>query len=417
MPAVREENAVNQYSCLRSNSNRSPVPEGTMPESFSYRRSKLERVYCGQPAADCVKKEVDLIGARRVLLVSNQSLIREGTTLRRIVEMLGERCIQHSAGVHAHSPGSDIIGIVNAARQGAVDLLLAVGGGSVIDAAKIATVCLSEKITTLDALKARPPKAQDHSIWPEGVGTGAVRFIAVPTTLVAAEFSWGAGFTDENGLKRSFQHPLMAPIAVVLDPAVTILTPPKLFLSSGIRSVDHAAERLASLHGSPFSNAVATEALSLLSVGLPRVKSFPSDLDARSKVQIATWLSVAGEEAGAPTGASHVVGRLLSVYGGVPHGYTSCVLLPAVMTWNSFNNDLQQKKVSAALGRSESSAAEAIAGLVTELELPGRLRDLGGSQDIFPEIARLAFESPNLKANPRPVTSPADVLEILNLAW
>jgi maleylacetate reductase len=162
---------------------------------------------------------------------------------------------------------------------------------------------------------------------------------------------------------------------------------------------------------------VNTQALTMLAQSLPRVKSDPSDISARSDAQIATWLSVAGEEAGASTGASHVIGRLLSLHANVPHGLTSCVLLPAVMRWNVTANEERQKRIVNALGRLERTAGDAIDSLIAQLGLPRRLRDVNVNSDILSDIARMAFDTPAIRANPRRVSSPTDVLEILQSAW
>lgn len=382
-----------------------------------YRRSKLERIYFGQAAAESLKRELDLTGAKRVLLVVNRSLLHGRDLLDQVITSIVDRLVGTPVAIGAHTPGSDIMEVVDAARRNAVDLLVAVGGGSVIDGAKIATVCLSEGIATLEQLKARRNEASDHSIWPKDLDLEAVRFVGVPVTLAAAEFSWGAGFVDENGSKRSLRHALMAPRAVILDPRATMGTPRDLFLSSGVRAIDHAAERLASLHASSFSDAITREALSLLARSLPRIASAPCDIDARSDAQMATWLSVAGEEAGAGAGASHVIGRVLSLHAAIPHGFTSCILLPAVMKWNAVANAERQQRVAGALGNPELAAGDAIGALIAELGLARRLRDFGVTRESLIEIAEIVCASPAIQHNPRPIEGPSDVLEILELAW
>ena len=100
-----------------------------------------------------------------------------------------------------------------------------------------------------------------------------VRFVAVPTTLSAGEFTSFAGCTDTvRHVKESFGTALMMPSAVILDPAVTLHTPEWLFLSTGIRAVDHAVEDICSINPTPFSDGASLHALRLLSRGLPAVK-------------------------------------------------------------------------------------------------------------------------------------------------
>jgi alcohol dehydrogenase class IV len=139
-----------------------------------------------------------------------------------------------------------------------------------------------------------------------------VRVICIPTTLSGGEFNALSGVTDEKTLhKQGYQHRLMAPVAVILDPAITVHTPHWLWLSTGVRSVDHAVETLASTRSNPFCDGVADSALRLLAEGLPRAKADPGDLDGRLKCQIGAWQSMIPIVGGVPMGASHAIGHVL----------------------------------------------------------------------------------------------------------
>ena len=107
--------------------------------------------------------------------------------------------------------------------------------------------------------------------------------IAIPTTLSAAEFTPTAGVTDgEKHVKEAYTHPDMAPRAVVLDPALTLATPPRLWFSTGMKAVDHAVEQLCNPERAPMGDAVAAEGLRLLSKGLAACHDDPADLEARA---------------------------------------------------------------------------------------------------------------------------------------
>jgi maleylacetate reductase len=194
-------------------------------------------------------------------------------------------------------------------------------------------------------------------------------------------------------------------------------TPQTLFLSTGIRAVDHAAERLASGNSNSFTDATAIRALALLSGALRSVHKDPADLAARLEAQTGTWMSVAGEESGVPVGISHAIGRVLGVHAGMPHGFTSCVLLSAAMRWNASTNAAAQEQVATALGRPGSSAAQAIGELIADLGLPGRLRDVGVTREMFEPVARQVLEGGGARNNPRPIRSAADIVEIMEIAW
>jgi maleylacetate reductase len=385
--------------------------------AVTYRYSALERVVFGQSAASAIISEVDRIGRRRVFVVTSRS-VASSAPFREIVAALGERCVGIYSEVTAHGPRECVISGSAVARSVEPDLLLAIGGGSAIDAAKLMLLCLRHDITKVDALDVyRGFPASDSSVRPADESRW-LRLVAVPTTLSAAEFTWfGGAYDAERRVKDPYGHPMMVPQAIILDPATTLATPLPLFLSTGMKAVDHAAERLASLSGEPLTEALAMQALRLLSRGLPRVLENPADLAARLDCQKGMAIAMVGPSAGVGVGASHAIGHVLGGHSGVSHGHTSCILLPPVMAWNRVANDDRQKLISEALGRPDVDAGTALSELVARLELPQRLRDVGVRREEFSAIAEKVLHDFAIRGNPRPVTAPAQVMEILDLAW
>jgi maleylacetate reductase len=229
-----------------------------------------------------------------------------------------------------------------------------------------------------------------------------------------------AGCTDTSGAvhrKESFAHPLMMPQAVILDPAVTTHTPEWLFLSTGIRAVDHAVEDLCSINPTPFSDGMSLQALRLLSSGLPAVKADQADLDARLNCQLGAWMSIMGSQNGVSKGASHGIGHVLGGTAGVPHGYTSCVMLPHVLRFNEPVNAARQAWVSEAMGRPNERAGDVVAALIAALGLPGTLRDVGVKADQLDLIAAGSMHDRWVHTNPRKIDGPAAVRTLLDAAW
>jgi maleylacetate reductase len=187
------------------------------------------------------------------------------------------------------------------------DLVVAVGGGSVIDATKVMLIALWQGAMTIEALdlyRAGKPKEgtapPSEAIRPPG---DAVRMIAVPTTLSAAEFNPFAGISDpRHGIKESFGHRLIVPRVIVLDPAATLATPMDLMLSTGIKAVDHAVERLCSQQAHPFVLGTATEALRLLTKALPAHATKPDDMPTRLDLQFGMWPGAVARPAGPVSG-------------------------------------------------------------------------------------------------------------------
>ena len=381
----------------------------------------IERVVYGKPAGPALRAEAERLDAHRVFVTTSKS-VAQSALLAEVIRELGDRYAGVYAGITAHSPRPCVIEGAALAREARADLIVAVGGGSVIDATKVMLIALWQGATTVDDLdlyRAGRPKegAAPPSEAIKPPANGAVRMIAVPTTLSAAEFNAFAGVSDpRKGIKESFGHRLVVPRVIVLDPAATLATPMDLMLSTGLKAVDHAVERLCSQQANPFAIGTSTEALKLLARALPAHKAKPDDLDTRMDLQFGMWLSIGAGTSGVGVGASHGIGHVLGAACHVPHGHTSCVMLPSVLRWNLRVNGERQKRVSEAFGKPDVPAADLVAGLVAVLGLPKRLAEVGVGRDRFREIAEKSMHDRAVLNNPRPIKGPAEVMEILELA-
>jgi maleylacetate reductase len=384
-----------------------------------YRFPQMENVVFGTPYAEALAQEVDRLDARAVFVLASGTLARETDLVERLRQMLGNRFAGVCARIGAHTPRTDVVAAANMAREAGADLIVTIGGGSVTDAAKMVGLCLGNAVTAPEQLDGyRAQIAVDGKTQRAQVKAPSVRMIAIPTTLSAGEFSAGAGCTDTaRHLKESFSHPQMIPRTVILDPAASVPTPEWLFLSTGIRAVDHAVEDICSVNGQPISEGAAFHALRLLGKGLPAVKADPADLDARLDCQTGAWLSMVGSQSGVSKGASHGIGHVLGGTAEVPHGYTSCVMLPHVLRFNYEVNADKQARVSEALGRPDEPAAEAVAALIAGLGLPTRLRDVGVKPEQFDGIAENSMHDRWIHTNPRKIDGPAVIRTLLDAAW
>jgi maleylacetate reductase len=384
-----------------------------------YRYPHMERVIYGSPVADVLGAEVDRLDARAVFVLASGTLARDTDVVTTVRRVLGNRCAGVAAKIGAHTPRTDVVDAANAAREAGADLLLTVGGGSITDAAKMVGLCLGNDVTEPSGLdNYRAMISSDGSVRRPSVNAPSVRFIAIPTTLSAGEFNASAGCTDTaRQVKESFAHPLMAPRTVILDPDVTVHTPEWLWLSTGIRAVDHAVEDLCSINSQPISDGASIHALRLLGAGLRAVKTNPSDAAARLDCQLGAWMSMVGTQTGVTKGASHGIGHVLGGTAGVPHGYTSCVMLPHVLRFNHEVNGERQALVSEALGEPDAPAADVVAALIADLGLPGRLRDVGVKPEQFDAIAEHSMHDRWVHTNPRKIDGPATVRMLLDAAW
>ncbi|AVT78850.1 alcohol dehydrogenase [Rhodopseudomonas palustris] len=369
----------------------------------------MEEVVYGQPAADALAAQLDRIGAQRALLMVSGTLNRTTDEIAKIKDALGSRCAGVFDAMPAHTPRAAVIAATEQARAIQADIIVTVGGGSITDGAKAVQICLANDIST--AAEIDRVRNINAPVAPK------VRQISVPTTISGGEFSAIAGVTNEaTRVKEKLAHPLTMPRAAILDPAITLHTPEWLFLSTGIRAVDHCVEAICSREAHPYGDAQALRGLSMLAAGLPRVKADPTDLDARLDCQIGTWLSMGALSSGVPMGASHGIGYVLGAVFDVPHGHTSCIMLPAVMRWNKSANRDRQALVAAAMGHPGEDAGDVLDALIRVLGMPRSLREVNVGPEHFERIASQAMGTPWVPRNPRPIDGPAQVREILELA-
>jgi len=390
-----------------------------MPQAGRIAFGNMEAVTFGRPAAEAVAEEARRCEAERVFLMVSGTLNRATDEIVQVRRALGNRCAGVFDHMPPHTPRHAVIEAAAMAREAGADLIATIGGGSVTDGAKAVQLCLANDIRSIEALDDyRPVAGPDGAVGPPPhCKAPTVRQITVPTTLSAGEFSAISGVTDERRkVKELFRHPLVIPRAVMLDPAITVHTPEWLFLSTGIRAVDHCVEGICSGEANPFADAQALHGLSLLTRGLPRVKADPGDIEARLDCQIGSWLSMGPLASGVPMGASHGIGYVLGAVFDVPHGYTSCVMLPSVMRWNQQDNAERQALVSEAMGQPGKDAADVLDRFIRGLGLPRSLRDVRVSPEHFEAIAEQAMRTPWIPRNPRKIDTPAQVREILLLA-
>jgi alcohol dehydrogenase class IV len=322
--------------------------------SGSHTFLKTTRVHFGADALE--KLEEESRAYERAFIITGRSLNEKTGLIRRVEALLGGRHAGTFAGIGQHTPGGAVEEAAVEAEMAAADLLVSVGGGSVIDGTKAV---------------AR--------------GLGYPQQVAVPTTLSGAEWADRAGVTDESaGRKRGFVDPETVPQVVVLDPEATVFTPEKLWLSTGVRALDHAVEGYLYGGDHPITDVTGLEGARRLMEYLPLSRHEPEDLDVRLELQLASWLAYFGP-ANTPMGLSHGLGRRIGASYEVPHGITSCITLaPSLLLARKLVQDVRWSKLSESLGGEPS---ERVSSLVQELGLPGRLREVGVPEEDLEGIA------------------------------
>ena len=368
----------------------------------------IERVVWGKPAHIVVTEELARLSASRVFIVASKSLARNADAFDDLRQAVGSREVGLFDGCREHTPLDTVIACADAVRQADPDVILTVGGGTPIDTVKLVQICLSHDIHTADALLALAGQPT--------VRRSPIRQIIVPTTLSGGEYSCIAGGTDvARQSKDLYFGPDLCARTAILDPAITVHTPHWLWQSTAIRALDHAIEGYCAPNTNALVQANALHAMRLFSRSLRQSRLDPSDLDARHESQMAVWLAASGLGR-VSMGASHGIGYLLGTMFGIPHGYTSCVMLSAVLQWNQPVNGIRDGEIAAALGAGGVTASAAVSALLHDLDMPRRLSDVDIGEDKFEAIAERAFRHPVVRSNPRPIESVEEVKEILSIA-
>ncbi|MDQ1465844.1 MAG: hypothetical protein QOH10_259 [Actinomycetota bacterium] len=362
----------------------------------------IDRVVHGAGAVSRVPALVDEVGGQRVMIVTGRTLATRTPLIDALTSALGARHAVTFARMGAHAPRADIDDAIAVARASDADVLVGFGGSSVTDATKIVALGLVE--------------APDRD---------RVAQIHVPTTLSSGEWTPAAGMTgDVPGVKTYVADPRMAPFAIVLDPEVTLPTPPELWLSTGVKVIDHACEMLWGPRSHAFTDTLAEEALRRVRRSLPVTRADPTALDARLDCQLAGWMSMAGI-VNVRVHLSHTLGHQIAARWDVGHGITSCITLPPVLRFMATEHPDGVRRVADAfevratnreIDVVAAEAAAAIATFVAGLGLPSRLREIGARREDFTAVAE-ATVAAGRATGYVPSGGTDALLELLDAMW
>ena len=305
------------------------------------------------------------------MIATSASIATRTPLLDEIATALGSRLVGAYTDCRQHSPATSVDELAAEARRQRADAIVSIGGSSVFDTVKVATSRLA------DAIEADP-----------------VPQVAIPTTLSAGEFTPGAGITDtHHSTKQLLTDRRVLPRIVILDPEATVYTPESLWLSTGIKAIEHAVEALWCHQSHPVIDTLALEAIRLLTEHLP-LSRHPSNLDARGACQIAAWMSISSVS-GSGIRLSHFIAHQIGAYWQIPHGLTACVILPTVMRYLAPDTLEVQARIANAMKagtataseQPEAPAADLLEQFITDLGLPTRIRDVAFGDDAVEPVA------------------------------
>jgi len=345
----------------------------------------LKGVYYGPGSVKtALPKLISTLGATKALVVTGKSLHDKTDVVKRVEGILRELGAYGATfyDIGEHTPIAGIRTGIKIFNENHCDIIVAVGGGSPIDGSK----------------------AMLYNIQKERGGP-TLSQIAIPTTLSAAEYTVGAGFTNEEGFKVAVSSQELAPAGIILDAELTLPTPERLWLSTGIRALDHAVENLYRPLVVPPMKILCYAAIADLFKYLPESKANPGDVNIRQKVQLASWMSLFPMklEKYSALGLSHALGHKLGARYGIPHGITSCLTLaPTVLLKAKIASQEDKEYLAAALFYLRQPSTGSLEGdilrlsaliqrLVDDLGLHSDLSQYSVPQEDLPGIASAAL--------------------------
>lgn len=411
--------------------------------TFTYGIDHLEPAFSDRPIPyityglpfdeACAYHVESTLQASRVYIIASKSLSTNTSAPQRLHRALGDKVVGTRIGMAPHTHWDEVLEVAQDAAPRTPDCIVTLGAGSLTDAAKVVAWMLANDVTTSDGLEKLASVAEKDT--PSGFNPPQIRHIAIPTSLSGGEYQALAGVTRDDGshLKQPFYPPPRNPSLVVLDPELTKTTPERIWLSTGVRAVDHCVETLCSLLSNENGDVDAEKGLLKLVPSLIRTHRDPGDLDARFESQRGVIEAMSAVSSGVPLGASHGIGHQLGPLG-VGHGETSCILLPAVCKYNAKENvnvDRQQYCKSVLLrspvvkGVLRAKYAEQDLGkldlgdvldaIFRDLGMPRSLKDVGVGRDKLDALAENSLRDWWCKTNAKPLTEKAQVLEILEM--
>ena len=382
-----------------------------------YRTGCQERIFHKADSFMTLPKLMEIYGYRRAFIVCSRTLNTKTDVIRKLEDALGDKVAGLTDDVGAHAPVQNVLKAARAARDSDCDVIVGVGGGSVMDLCKLIQLCMTENAFEKDQLLNLQFEMGRSilDIQPASTKPPTIRQIFVPTTMATAE--WTSASTpkdEETNLKARFLVQDGAPQAIIYDPKVMAETPIDLLLSTAIRGLDHAINSRCSTVPHPLVSLLAENGAKLFIENLPLIKQNPHDEDAMHACQLATTYTGMGVMS-VTHGFSHWSVHVIGPYADIGHSDAACVMMLAQAKWLDGHATEQHGSILRLLGREDETLYDVLKDLLQKLDLPSSLADIGLSRAQADELAPLIFDHPWTPAfNLRAITSVEDVREILS---
>ncbi len=383
---------------------------------FTITRFRTPIIIFGINALSSIVEEVRKLSGQNVFIITDQGVVQAGL-LEKLLELLEKGKIGYTIfdQVEAEPSIENLLAVTEKAKASKLDLFIGLGGGSVMDTTKMASVLKVQDLNIRDLF------GVDKVIKP-GLPT-----IMVPTTSgTGSEVTRNAVFTDKaENLKKVVSSQAIVPTVALVDPMLTVTMPPSITAATGIDAFIHAVESYIAINASPFTDPLALEATRLIAENLGPAVANGQDLPARYNMSLGSLLAgITLNNAG--VGAVHALAYPVGAEYHVPHGIANVVTFIPTMEYISMARRPKFVQLAAAMGEpvvnlspreAVTQGIRAMRDLVEKVGLPSRLRDIGATEEKIPAMAKAAFREKRLLGNtPRQLTE-EDLGKILRASF
>jgi len=370
----------------------------------------------GVGAADDLGSIVKGLKTNKVLVVTDGGLIKTGL-IDRVKRPLENEGIKYGIfdSCLSDAPFSVIERCAKMAKEGGYELMIAVGGGSVIDTVKAASILATgdgDIYSYLGLYKVY------HSPLPT---------IMIPTTAgTAAEWTWAAVITDDSkGLKRSIYSHCLHPKAVIIDPMLTVALPRNATAETGMDALIHGIEAYTTCKSNLVSDMFAEQTIKLVADNLRVAHGKGSNIEARYNMSLAAALGFCFIFSG--LGLAHAMAYPLQLKSQIPHGVSCSLLIPSVMEYNMPVDLHRYARIAEFMGEEVEGLSlrdkaiksiDAVRNLSIDVDMPQRMREVGVKKEDIPGFVDnvLTFQPHVVDANPRDASKEA-IAKIFEAAW
>lgn len=359
------------------------------------------RIVFGEGAATQCGVEAHELAGKRALLVADEGIEAAGL-LAPVRGALDAAGIAHETvlDISSNPLESEVLSAARAYDAFKADIIVGVGGGSVLDVAKLVRLAVTHPA----------PLAQyDDSIGgSENIVGPLPPMVAIPTTAGTGSEVGRSGVVtiQTTNRKTVIFSPLLLPDVAILDPGMTQTMPPMMTAATGMDALTHCIEAYCSVGDHPMADAIALGGVRLCHRSLQTAVENDADLKARGEMLKAGMMGAVAFQKG--LGACHSLAHPLSTEFGMHHGLANTICLPAVLDFNRSAIPDRIAEVARQLGvRSDEAStlsfecAGAVRALRSAIELPSDLRSQGIEESDLPQLAALAYADPCHQLNPR----------------